>query len=43
MENGFYTLQDFFYHTKSITYILMVAALVGIVGFWKFLTGNEDD
>jgi hypothetical protein len=43
MEHGFYTLQDFFTHTKGVTYILMVMALLCIVGFWRFLSENEED
>lgn len=43
MENGFYTLQDFFFHTKSVAYILMVVALLCIAGFWRFLSGKEED
>ena len=38
-----YTLQEFMLHTKNITYILIVAALLGITGFWLFLTGRGDD
>jgi len=39
----FYTLQDFMIHTKNITYILMVAILIGITGYWLFLTDRDDD
>jgi hypothetical protein len=28
-----YTLQEFMLHTKNITYVLIVAALLGITGF----------
>ena len=38
-----HTLQDFMLHTKNITYVLIVAALVGITGFWVFLTGRDED
>ncbi len=38
-----YTLQDYMLHTESITYIIMGISLVSIVGFWLFLTGNEED
>ncbi len=43
MENLFYTLQDFYTHTKGVTYVLMVGILVSIAFFWKFLAGNDDD
>lgn len=42
MEHDFYTMQDFFYHTKSVTYILIVAILFGFIAFWRFLTGRDD-
>jgi len=38
-----YTLQDFMLHTKNITYVLIVAALLGITGFWLFLTGRDEE
>ncbi len=38
-----HTLQEFMIHTKNITYLLMVVALVGITGFWLFLTARDDD
>jgi len=42
MDGMFFTLHDFFQHTENITYILIVAILVGMVGFWRFLTGRDD-
>jgi hypothetical protein len=39
----FYTLQEFMTFTKGVTYILMVAALLSVVGFWRFLSGNDED
>ena len=39
----FYTLQEFMTHTKGITYLLMVAILVGMAGFWLFLSERDDD
>lgn len=39
----FFTLQDFMTFTKGVTYILMAVALFSIVGFWCFLTGNDED
>ncbi len=38
-----YTLQEFMLHTENITYVLIVAALLGITGFWLFLTERDDD
>lgn len=39
----FQTLQDFMLHTESITYIIIVAALIGITLFYRFLTDRDDD
>jgi hypothetical protein len=38
-----HTLHEFMLRTESITYILIVLALIGIAGFWVFLSGHEDD
>ena len=38
-----YTLQEFMTHTENITYVLIVAALIGITGFWLFLTERDDE
>ena len=43
MDGVFYTLQDLFAYTKGVTYILIVAILVSMVGFWRFLTGRDED
>ena len=43
MDGSFVTLHDFMLHTESITYILIVAALIGITGFWVFLSGSDED
>lgn len=43
MEDIFYTLQDFYTYTKGVTYVLIVMILFGMVGFWRFLTGRDDD
>jgi hypothetical protein len=43
MEEMIHTLQEFMVYTKGITYILMVLALLGITGFWLFLTGGEEE
>ena len=42
MEAGFNTLQDFMTHTKTIAYLLIAVALVGLPLFWRFLTGRDD-
>lgn len=39
----FHTLHDFMLHTKGVTYILMVVALLAITAFWRFLTGRDKD
>ena len=38
-----YTLHEFMLHTKNVTYVLIVAALLGITGFWLFLTERDDE
>jgi hypothetical protein len=38
----FYTLHDFLLHSKSITYMLMGAILVGLLLFWLFLSGRDE-
>ena len=43
MDHIFYSLQNFMTHTKSVTYVLIAAALVGMTVFWYFLTGRDDD
>jgi hypothetical protein len=43
MDGIFYTLQDFLTYTKGVTYILIVAILFVMLGFWRFLTGRDED
>lgn len=43
MDHIYYTLQDFMTHTKGVTYIIMVLALIAITAFWRFLTDRDDD
>ena len=43
MEGAIQTLQDYMFRTESITYLLIVAALVGITFFYRFLTERDDD
>jgi hypothetical protein len=43
MDGIFYTLQDFLTYTKGVTYILIVAILLVMLGFWRFLTGRDED
>jgi len=38
-----YTLQEFMLHTKNVTYVIMVVALIGITFFWLFLTDRDED
>ncbi len=42
-EGTIHTLQEYMLHTESITYILIVGALVGITFFYRFLTDRDDD
>jgi hypothetical protein len=41
--DGIHTLQEFMLHTESITYLLILVALVSITAFWLFLSGRQDD
>ena len=43
MEHQFYTLFDFLVYTKGAAYILMGVTLLGILGFWLYLTGRDED
>lgn len=43
MDGMFYTLHDFMMHTKSVTYIIIVASLCGIGLFWRFLADRDDE
>ena len=38
-----HTLQDYMLRTESITYIIIVAALIGFTFFYRFLTERDDD
>ena len=37
----FYSLQEYFTHTKTLTYLLMGGILVGAVLWWQFLMGEK--
>lgn len=39
----FYTLQEFYTHTKGITYILILVFLIAVVCFWSFLAGKDEE
>lgn len=41
MESSFHTLHEFMLFTESVTYIIIVAALLGILAFWRFLSGSD--
>ena len=43
MDGSFYTLQEFLTHTEGVTYLLILAILLGMVGFWNFLTDRDED
>ena len=43
MENHFYTLQDFMVYTKGAAYYLMGLMVLGILGFWLYITGRDED
>ena len=42
METIFYSLQDFMLSTKTMTYILMGLGVLGLLGYWLFLTGRDE-
>ncbi|WP_419785266.1 sulfate respiration complex protein HmcD [Pseudodesulfovibrio sp.] len=41
----FFTLQDYYTHTKSIVYLIMGGILVAATLYWRFLMGgnHKDD
>jgi len=43
MENTFSTLQDFMLYTKGSAYILVGVMLLGMLGFWRYLSGRDED
>jgi hypothetical protein len=43
METTINTLQEYMLHTESVTYVIIVAALIGITFFYRFLTERDDD
>ena len=43
MNGTIHTLQEYMFRTESITYILIVGALLGITFFWMFLSQRDDD
>ncbi len=43
MKETIMTLQEFMLHTESVTYIIMGLSLVGVLGFWFFLTETDED
>ena len=38
-----HTLHEYMLRTESITYIIIVAALIGMTFFYRFLTDRDDD
>lgn len=43
MDGMFNTLQEFMAHTESVTYVLIVIILLGMLGFWNFLVERDED
>ena len=43
MRQLFHLFRIIMLHTESITYIIIVAALIGITFFYRFLTDRDDD
>ena len=42
MDGSIFTLQDFMYFTKAITYLLIVVALIAFPAYWLFLTDRDE-
>ena len=43
MDGIFYTLRDFFTHSKGVTYVMMGLVLLAFVAIWCFLVSREED
>jgi hypothetical protein len=43
MGQEFYTLHDFMLFTKGATYYLMGGIVLGVLGFWLYITGRDED
>lgn len=43
MDTVFYCLQDFLVYTKTATYILMGLGLLGLLGYFLFVTGRDEN
>jgi len=43
MENTFHVLHDFMLFTKGAAYYLMGATVLGLLGFWLYLTGRDEE
>ena len=43
MNSFFYSLQDLYQWTHSVTFILIPVVFIGLLGFWVFLTGRDED
>ncbi|MGD9055066.1 MAG: hypothetical protein PVJ41_06880 [Desulfobacterales bacterium] len=43
MDGAIHTLQEYMFHTESITYILIIGALLGFTFFYLFLSQRDDD
>lgn len=41
--DGIQTLHEFMLRTESITYLIIVAALIGIAGFFMFLSDRDGE
>lgn len=41
--DGIQTLHDFMLRTESITYVLIVVALILLPAFWRYLTDRDED
>ena len=43
MDSTIHTLQEYMFHTESITYIIIVVALIAITLWYLFLTDRDDE
>jgi hypothetical protein len=42
MDN-FYNLHEFMVYTKGAAYYLMGLTVLGLLGFWLFITGRDEE
>lgn len=43
MDTFFYSLQSLYEDAYTVTFVVMAVAFAGLLGFWRFLTGRDED